>query len=173
MRNLPLPGQLLRLVQKASRDRRIGIDAPVAQKGPVAARILEVLQVNFLDQDGFAVMGRLGQDAAKGIGDKGSAPELEPDARGAVAAYVSMFVANAVDGSDVNAVGDGMGSLDGLPRVVLRRAEVLFFRRMPADGGGIEEQVGSAQGGDARRFRVPLVPTDERAHLSHGSIEGA
>ena len=50
--------------------------------------------------------------------------------------------------------------------------KALFFRRMPADGGGIKEQVGAAQGGDARRFRIPLVPTDQRAHLSDRSIEG-
>ena len=116
-------------------------------------------------------MGRLGQDAAKRVSDKRSAPELEPDARRPIAAYVSVFVAYAIDGSDINAVGDGMGSLDGLPSVVLRRTKLFLFRRMPADGGGIKKQIGASQGGDAGCFRVPLVPTDKRAHLSHGSIE--
>ena len=87
------------------------------------------------------MMGSLGQDAAKGIRDKRSAPELESNAGSAVAADVSMFVAHAVDGGDVHAVGDGVGALDGLPRLILGRAEALFFRRMPADGGGIKEQV--------------------------------
>src|SRR5271163_2259108 len=117
-------------------------------------------------------MRRLGQNAAKGVSDKRPAPELEPDARGAVTAYVSTFMADPVDGSDVHPVGDSMCPLNGLPRVILRRSKGLFFRRMPADSGGIKEQVRSAQGGDASRFGVPLIPTDKRAYLSHGSIEG-
>ena len=56
-----------------------------------------MLQINFLDEDGFAVVGCLGQDAAKGVGDKRSAPELKPNPGGAIAANVSNFVADAVN----------------------------------------------------------------------------
>ena len=74
-----------------------------------------------------------------------------------------MLVADAVDGGDEDAVGDGVGALDGLPGVVLRRAEFVLLGRMPADGGGIEEDVGALQRGEARGFGIPLVPADERA----------
>src|SRR6202042_3356661 len=113
------------MIQETGRNRRVSFNAPVTQKGPIAARILDGLQIDFLDQDGFAVMRRLGQNAAKGVSDKRAAPELEPDAGDAVAAYVSIFVADAVDGSDIDTVGDRMGALNGLPRVILRRTEGL------------------------------------------------
>src|ERR1700722_10761463 len=160
------------MVQKTGGNRRVSFNAPVTQKGPIAARILDGVEVDFLDQDGFAVMRRLGQNAAEGVSDKRAAPELEPDARGAVATYISIFMADTVDGGDIDAIGDCMGPLNGLPRVILRRSKGLLLRRMPADRGGIKEQIRSAQGGDASRFRIPLIPTDQRAHLSHGGVEG-
>src|ERR1700733_7886006 len=160
------------MVQKTGRNRRVSFNAPVTQKGPIAARILDGVEVDFLDEDGFAVMRRLGQNATEGVSDKRAAPELESHTGGAVAAYVSIFMADTVDGCDIDAVGDSVGPLDGLPCVVLRCSESFLLRRMPADGGGIKEQIRSAQGGDASCFRVPLIPTDERAHLAHGSIEG-
>ncbi len=52
---------------------------------------------------------------------------------------VAELVADAVDGADEDAVGDGVGALDGLPGVVLALAELGFFGGVPADGGGVEE----------------------------------
>ncbi len=65
------------------------------------------------------MMRSLGQDAAKRIRDERPAPELKSNAGGAVTADVSMLVAHAVDRRDVHAVGDRVGALDGLPRIVL------------------------------------------------------
>ena len=65
-----------------------------------------------------------------------------------------------------------MGALDGLPGIVLRRAELLLLRRMPADGGGIEEHLGALQRGKPRGLGIPLIPADERAHAAKGRIHG-
>ena len=71
-----------------------------------------------------------------------------------------------VDGCHVNAVRDGVGALDGLPGARLSRAEFRFFRRMPADRGGIEEDAGAFEGGQ-HGFRIPLIPTNERTDRAY------
>ena len=52
------------------------------------------------------------------------------------------FVADPVDGRDVDAVGDGVRPLDGLPGTRLGRAELGLLGRVPADRRGIEEDLG-------------------------------
>ena len=101
---------------------------------------------------------------AEGIGDEGIAPELD-------AAVGRAFEADAIDGGDVDAVGDGVGALDGAPGVELRRAVLRFFRRVPADGRGIEENVRAAQAGQARAFGIPLVPADQRGDAAEARVE--
>ena len=70
--------------------------------------------------------------------------------------------------ADEDSVGDGVGALGGLPGFVLGGAELLFFGGVPADGGGEEEDLGSAEGGEAGAFGVPLVPADEGADGAGG-----
>ncbi len=82
---------------------------------------------------------------------------------------VAVLVAYAVDGADEDSVGDGVGALGDLPGVVLGGAELFFFGGVPADGGGEEEDFGSAEGGEAGAFGIPLVPADESAD---GALRG-
>ncbi len=79
---------------------------------------------------------------------------------------------DAVHGSHVHAVGDGVGALDGLPRVELRGAELVFLRRVPADRRGIEQHFGALQRREPRAFGIPLVPANQRAHAAKGGIHG-
>ena len=79
---------------------------------------------------------------------------------------------DAVDGGDINAVGDGVGALDGLPRIILRRAELLFLRRVPADGRGIEQHLRALQRREPRALGIPLVPANERADAASGRVDG-
>ena len=44
---------------------------------------------------------------------------------------------------------------------------------MPADGRGIEKNLGALQRGQAGAFGIPLVPADQRAHAAHAGIESA
>ncbi len=60
---------------------------------------------------------------------------------------VAMLVADAVDRADEDAVGDGVRTLHGLPGRVLGFAELGFLARVPADGGGVEDGVGTHQRG--------------------------
>ena len=86
---------------------------------------------------------------------------------------VAVLVADAVDGSDEDSVGDGVGALHGLPGGVLGFAELGFFGGVPADGGGVEEGFGAHEGGDAGGFGVPLIPADEGADGAVAGLAGA
>ena len=119
-----------------------------------------------------SVVRRLRDDAAERIGEEAAAPEFEARPAGTIAADVAVLVADAIHARDVDAVGDGVGALNGLPGIVLRRAELVFLRRMPADGGGIEEDLGALQRGEARAFGIPLVPADERADAAVRRVDG-
>ena len=70
------------------------------------------LQVDFADQNFFFVVRGLGDHAAERIAEERPSPELQPRSRSRVAADVAIFVADAVDGGDEDAVGDGVGALD-------------------------------------------------------------
>ena len=87
--------------------------------------------VAFGEKNFFLIYGGLSDHLAEGIGDKRRAPEFD-----AVAGR--SFVANAVHRRYIDAVGDRVGALNGLPGVELRGAVLLFFAGMPADGGGIK-----------------------------------
>src|SRR5438067_209418 len=40
-------------------------------------------------------------------------------------------------------------------------AVLSFFLRMPANGGGIKQNLGSLERGQPGGFRIPLIPTDQ------------
>src|SRR5258708_5933173 len=168
-------------VEEAAGDALVGVDAAIAEEGPVAAGVFEQFEVDLRGEDLFLVVAGLGDDAAEGVGDEAAAPELEAGGGGVVAGSahfyavvedVAVLVADAVDGSGEDAVGDGVGALDGLPGGVLGFAVLGFFGRVPADGGGVEEGVGAHEGGDAGGFGVPLVPADQGSDVAVRGGEG-
>src|SRR4029077_3265433 len=80
-------------------------------------------------------------------------------------------IADAIDDSDVNAVGDGVGALNGSPSIKLSHAELFFFAGMPADTRGIENHLSALESGQARTFGIPLIPTNLNADASISGIE--
>src|ERR1019366_6784074 len=52
-------------------------------------------------------------------------------------------------------------------------AQLGFFARMPADGGGIEQNLRALQCRQARGFGIPLVPADQHADLAVAGWPGA
>src|SRR5271169_2373986 len=80
---------------------------------------------------------------------------------------------DTVGHGDVAPVCDGMGPLDGFPGGMLPLAQLRFLARMPADGGGVEENLRALQGGQARGLGIPLVPTDQHADLAIAGLPGA
>src|SRR6201999_664035 len=79
-------------VEKALGDRRVGVDAAIAEKRPVAARVFEQRKVDLADQDLFRVVRGFGDDAAEGIGEKTAAPELKARAFDAIAEHIAILV---------------------------------------------------------------------------------
>ena len=73
-------------IEKSLGDGRVSINAPVAQKRPVAARLFNQSQVDLAEQNLLRIVRGLGDHAAKRIGQKAAAPELEPRPRSAIAA---------------------------------------------------------------------------------------
>ena len=137
------------------------------RKGQLRRVSSRLCGVAFDDQNFFFVVRSFGENAAEGIGDEGVSPEFEAG----VAFFRFAFVADAIDDGDVNAVGDGVGALDGAPGVELRRAELRFFVRMPADARGIENDLRALQSGEARALRIPLVPANLNADAAVCGIE--
>ena len=121
-------------VQPPLQDRRVGVDAAIAQERPAAANFFHAVRIALRHQNLFARSRRFGDDLPKRIGDKRRAPEFQT-------MIGRPFEADAIHRRDVNAVRDRVRPLNGAPGVQLRRAVLRFFGRMPADGGWIEKNV--------------------------------
>ncbi len=106
----------------------------------------------------------LGDDPAERVGQKRASPEFQ-------AAAGRPFVADAVDGRHVDAVGDRVRPLDGLPGAGLGRAELGFLGRMPADRRGIEEDLRALEGREPGGLGIPLVPADQSAESGKRRVE--
>src|SRR6266849_3459210 len=86
----------------------VGVNAAVAQEGPVAANILDAARVALDHKDFFLVGGGLGEHLPEWIGHEGMPPEFKTVLR-------SALESDAIDSGDKNPVGDGMRALDGAP----------------------------------------------------------
>ena len=122
---------------------------------------LDLVQIARDDEHFLFVCRGLGGDLAVGLGDEALAPEFDAVlADGSAGGVEDFFDADAVGRACVAPIGDGMGALDEFPAFVLCGAELGFFARMPADGGGVEENLGPLQRGQSRAFGIPLIPAD-------------
>ena len=129
------------------------------------------MQVNFAQQNFFPVMRTFGEHAAKGIAEERPSPEFETFSGYGISADVASLKADAIHHANINAVRNGMRSLDGAPGIVLGRAELGFLRGMPSDRRRVKKNVRSLQRREPRAFGIPLVPADQRAESSSRSIE--
>jgi hypothetical protein len=130
-------------VKHAAGDGSVAVDTPVAQKGPVAANVFQMMQVNFAKQNFFLVVRTLGEYAAKGVAEKRPSPEFKPFARYGIAANVSGLEADTIHDANINAISNSVCPLDGAPGIVLCRAEFGLLRRMPSDSRGVKKNAGS------------------------------
>src|SRR5271156_7150362 len=112
-----------RLGTIAARQVGVGVDAAVAQEGPVAADLLDLREVAF-GQQRFLGGGAGARDYfAEWIGDERVAPEFQ-----------LTFDADAIYRRDEDAVGDRVAALDRLPRIDLLRAHFFGLAMPPSDG---------------------------------------
>src|SRR6266852_1412487 len=114
-------------------------------------------------------MIRLFEDAAEGITHKGRAPEFQAllrrggeggERRGgdknrlffpplALSPFRPLtLMSHTIYGGHVDTVGQGMRALDQFPSFMLRLTELSFLAWMPADGGGIKENVRALESGE-------------------------
>src|SRR6266404_172369 len=159
-------GALL-FTQPTIQDWRVGVDAAVAQKRPIAARVFAFRGIALDDQDFFFVARSLGENLAEGIGDKRIAPEFQAG----IAFFGLAFESHTIDDSGVDSVSNGMAALDRFPGIELGSAELRFFVRVPADAGRIKNHLRAAEGGEARAFGIPLVPANLNADACIPSIK--
>src|SRR5215211_3984085 len=75
------------------------------------------------------------------------------------------LVADTVWRGDEHSVGNCVCSLRGSPCLELRLAELRLLIGMPADCGGIEQDLRAEERVDARRLGIPLVPADQHADI--------
>ena len=137
-------------------DAGVGVDAPVAEERPVAPHLLEPAR----GRTRRPGPPRLSAEAsathdAERIGRRTTPPRT----RGRPARRRPL-VADAVHRRDVDAVGDGVRRAGwSARRRAGRRRTRAFSRRVPADGGRIEEDVRALQRGQARALRDTTGPS--------------
>jgi len=79
---------------------------------------------------------------------------------------------DAVGRKHERAVRDGVPAHHGHPAVLLARVDFLGFGLHPADGGGVDEDVGALEAHDAGGFGEPLVPADKHAERAGRGLDG-
>src|SRR5215472_17616219 len=130
------------LVDESIGNGSVAVDTSVAQERPVATDVFECLDIDVAHEDFFAVVRALRKYAAEGIAKERSTPEFEALPGSRFSANVAGFESDAIDDSDIDSVGDGVGALDRAPGVVLCHTELDFLCRVPADGRGVEKNLG-------------------------------
>src|SRR5260370_3078086 len=137
------------------------------------------------------------EDATEGITHKGRAPEFqtllqrrgegERGRRGdknrlmfpplalsplrPLAFTALTLISDSVHGRHIDAVGQGMRTLNQFPGFLLSCSELGLFTRMPADGRGIKENVRALESGEPGGFRIPLIPANEHTDSAETSVE--
>src|SRR5471030_1292172 len=114
-------------VDKSLGDAAVGVDAAVAQEGPVRARDVDSREVDGHEEDFLLLRSRLRDDPAARARHKALAPEFE-----AVAAD-RLFEADPVDRGYIAAVGHRVAALDDFPRALLVGPVRCLLLRVPAD----------------------------------------
>src|ERR1043166_2812472 len=148
------------LIDEPLLDPGIGVDTAIAQERPMRPRYIDTIPVDFGHHDLFAIGAPFRDDLAARRDDEALAPELDAVAAG------RRFMTDAIDRRDVTAVRDRVAALHGFPGGILGRAVLFFLAWMPTDRCRIKKNLRAAKGGEPRRFRIPLVPTNADADFS-------
>src|SRR5258707_5763419 len=119
--------------QPAIQNGAVGVDAAIAEKRPVAARVFAFCRVALDDEDFLFIVGSFGGDLAERIGDERISPEFETG----IAIGGLSFESDAIYNPDLDAVGDRVGSLDWFPGVEVCGAAIRVFVGMPPQAGAI------------------------------------
>ncbi len=113
-----------------------------------------------------SVVRGFGQHTAERIGHERRAPEFQ-------AVLGRALEADAVDGRHVEPLA--MAWARWMVRQASCCAAPIFrlLRGMPADGGGIEQDLRAGKRGQARGFGIPLIPADQRRDAARSGYRSA
>src|SRR5438552_18085986 len=114
-------------IDQALLDSRVSIDPPIAQEWPVRSMFVDASPFDFRHDNFFAIDAALRDDLTAGGDDKALSPKLDPRSSG------GRFVAHAIHGRDVTAIGNRVTALHRFPRGILRGAVFFLLGRMPSD----------------------------------------
>src|SRR5437868_13641457 len=148
------------LINQSLLNPSVSINSAITQEGPVGPVFVDPLPINLCGHNFFAINRTFGDDFAIRAADKTLAPEFDAITAG------GCFMPNAIRRRDIATVRDGMTTLNRFPRRMLRPAKLLLLLRMPADRCRIKNDLRAAQRGQARRFRIPLVPANADTEIS-------
>src|SRR5262249_15990315 len=81
------------------------------------------------------------------------------------------FEADSIYDSNVDAVSDGVRALNRFPGIKLRSTEFGLLFRVPADARRVKNHLRTFESGQARAFRIPLVPANLNANTAEFGIE--
>ena len=123
---------------------------------------VNALQIARNDERFFGVRCRAGKYLPVGIGHKRAAPKLD-----------MLLDSSAVGCSYIDTVGDGMSAHDRFPSIGLCRPKFVRFVGQPTDRCRVENDIGSRERRQSRRFGKPLIPTDANADASGRCFETA
>ena len=118
---------VLLLIDQAPIDFAVSIHATIPQKWPVRALLVYTAPIHLGNHNLFPVDGTVYDDFAVRSANKALSPKFN-----AIAAR-RRFMTHAVRNRNIASVRDCVTALDGFPCGMLRRAELLLFRRVPTD----------------------------------------
>src|SRR5260221_7514111 len=81
-------------VKHPAGDGSVTVDTPVAQEGPVAAKVFQLMKVHLAEQNLFIIVGRFSKHAAAGMVEDRPSPDFEALAGIGIAAYVATLDTN-------------------------------------------------------------------------------
>ena len=137
-----------------ARDFAVGFGAAVAIKLPGIADFLNVVEIEFSDEQFVFVAAGLRDDFSARIAEITLAVEF--------ADFPRSFCADAIDGSDEVLVGDGVGGLLEFPEI---------FGEPGDGGGGIVDNLRAVQAEDSRAFGEMAVVADVNADAGVTRLE--
>ena len=124
------------MVTKAETQAIVCIDAPIAQEGPILARLFDAREIAINHQNFFFIGRRFRDEATERIRYKGLAPERE-----------LALMPDAVDDDHEESVRNRMAALNCFPGGMLRFIDFRIFVRQPADCRRVEKKLRAAECG--------------------------
>src|SRR6059036_3472127 len=129
----------LQLIDHSLFEPAVRIHAPIAQKWPMRAMLVDAIPFHIGHHNLFSIDRTFRDDLAARTRHKTLSPKLNSIAAG------RYFMTDPVHGCDITAIRNRMTALNYLPGRMLRCAEFFLFAWMPADGCWVKNNLRAPQ----------------------------